>query len=724
VAGHLHDYLNMGVTLIGPGVPMLFAPNRPVLWGALAGTGSSTGGGSNGNFTGPYPSAISGLAGWWDAGATADLLDTSGSPVLGWNNAVGSLADKSGAGMPLSVYHYSSASSAPMATPRLNALLGGVGLNTIVPPNSLPATDQPLPVMDPDQGLLSAPLPIGSGQAWTLYLVWSRPNWRNSLTSPSCLLSANGTPILTVDNTGGSGNLTLFPGSASPHVLTSSMTRRHTHAIILRNMPGTGIDAWVDGSQLLAAGANPMASTLTESLLFLHASTSGGGAQCWFHEAAAWGHALSSGDISTLIACQGRWKLGVRKGVQLLVVGQSNAGYGLSWGSWLLMAQSVAYHLGALAYGVIGSWGSDPSATCLSGEPIYPVPAGDPLPIPYGFLNNSSGGPSSWPLSNDGDAIRNFLSSVATEDQADIAAILWPYSESDSCRFYSEKSTYAAAAQQFLTLIRGMLPTPSSGGSIPLLWWNAMPFPYSPGGVQMVREVTASFVSTPALNTTIVLPQTADAIPYTATQNANGTWVLGSNGQIHLSEPDSQRFGMEAGPVAARVILANSGGDTITSFPTGIPAVGGPQIVHAYLENSTTVILTIQHDAGTDVVIPNLAAQGQGFTVMDGGSVASPGPLVGAISCTRQDATHLQLTLAQALVSSAPNCLLFYPYGETWMGTGNAVTDNFSTIAPPTGWDVLADLNWSWPGNYQPTLPNNYPLQATTTPITLSSTSD
>ena len=604
----------------------------------------------------------------------------------------------------------------PLATPRLNALLGGVGLNTIVPPN-LPATNQPLPVMDPDQGLLSASMSIGSGQAWTLYLVWSRPNWRNNSPGPSCLLSAGGTPILTVDNTGGTGNLTLFPGSTSPHVLTNSMTRRHTHALILRNT-GTGIDAWVDGAQLIAGGTNPMPATLTDGLLFLHGGTSANGSQCWFHEAATWGHSLSSGDISTLISCQGRWTLGTRKGIQLLVVGQSNALNGLTWGSWLLMAQSAAYHLGALAYGIVGS----PNVTAVGGEPIYPVPPGDPLPINYGFLDNSGGGlPSSWPLSGAGDAIRNFVSAVPTEDQADIAAILWPYSESDSCRLYSEKSVYAAAAQQFLALIRGMLPTPGSG-SVPLLWWNAMPFPYTDQGVQMVREVIAATAAVPSLNISIVLPQTGDAIPYTATQIANGTWTLGANGQIHLSEADLQRFGMEAGPVAAKVILANSGGDTITSIPSGIPAVGGPKIVHAYLENTTTVILTIQHDAGTDLVIPSLATHGQGFTVMDGGSTASPGALVNATACTRIDATHLQLTLTRALVNPAADCLLFYPYGKTWIGTGNAVTDNFSTITPPTGWNVLADLNWSWPGNYQPVLPNNYPLAATTTPIVLSTT--
>jgi len=49
---------------------------------------------------------------------------------------------------------------------------------------------------------------------------------------------------------------------------------------------------------------------------------------------------------------------------------------------------------------------------------------------------------------------------------------------------------------------------------------------------------------------------------------------------------------------------------------------------------------------------------------MDGGSIGSPGTLVPATACVRVDATHLQRTLAQALVNVAADCLLFYPYGS------------------------------------------------------------
>src|SRR5580658_1781931 len=365
--------------------------------------------------------------------------------------------------------------------------------------------------MDPDQGLISAAMALGSATAWTLFLVWSRPNWRQSSTATSTLLSIGGTPVLAADNNGGN-RLVLFPGF-NQTVLITTLQRRHTHAVILRNTPGTGVDAWFDGAQVATAATNPMAASLSAPLLLLHSGGTQGGAECWFHEAAVWHAALNAGGIASVVAYETRWILGPRKGIQVLVTGQSNAGNGLNDGAWHLMAQGVAWHLGALAYGVVGSYGTSPAATCIHGEAIYPVPA---LGIGGSFLTNPGDGsnPSTWGLGSDGNAVQTWIQSrTAAEDAADVAVIVWPWSESDSTRQYSEKATYEAAARRFLSLERGMLSR--SAASLPQVWWSALPFQYNANdpGTQMQREVVADMVADPTQNVTVVLPQTSDTFP-------------------------------------------------------------------------------------------------------------------------------------------------------------------------------------------------------------------
>jgi hypothetical protein len=109
------------------------------------------------------------------------------------------------------------------------------------------------------------------------------------------------------------------------------------------------------------------------------------------------------------------------------------------------------------------------------------------------------------------------------------------------------------------------------------------------------------------------------------------------------------------------------------------------------------LVVTVQHDCGTDLIVPaTQAAIGIGWAVMDGGSVAAPGTVVTATACVRLGATQLQITLAQALVNVSANCRLFYPYGTTTIGRGNAVTDNLSLVTPPEGWNIAGDLGSGW----------------------------
>jgi hypothetical protein len=607
------------------------------------------------------------------------------------------------------VFHQSSTGTAPIATPRLNAVLGGVGRNMVAPP-ALPVSGQQLPAMDPDQGLLSASMQLGSGSAWTLGFVWSRPNWRQASTAAGPLLTIGGMTILAADNTAGSNRLVLFPGTQQT-VLTSNLTRRHSHAVILRNHAASGIDVWLDGAPVATLAPNPLSASITAPLLFLHNGAANGGAECWFHEAATWPRALAAGEVGGLINYLARWVLGPRKGVQILVTGQSNSGNGLNDGAWHLLAQGVAWHLGALAYGVVGSYGSQPAATCIHGEGIYPVPA---LGLTGSFLNDPGDGstPSTWGLGGDGDAVQTWLTTAtdtAPEDAADIVALIWPWSENDSTRQYSEKATYEAAARRFLALERGMIGR--TAANLPQVWWSAIPFDYNSNdpGTQMQREVVADMVADPTQNVTVVLPQTSDSLPRAPTSYdpTTGLWTGGD--AMHRDTPDNQRFGMLAAPLVARAVLAANGGDTISSIPAGIPTAGGPVVTHVYRQSSTTLVVTVQHDAGTDLIVPaTQAAAGSGWAVMDGGSVASPGSIVNATACVRLNSTQVQITLMQPLANPSASCRLFYPYGTYMMGRGNAVTDNLSEVSPPANWNIAGDLGSAWGLN----MPVHVPMAA------------
>jgi hypothetical protein len=698
---------------------MMVAPGVAALWRANANASSGV------SYTGPYPTAIAGLSGWWDASTYASLVDANGNPLPGWNNAAAGVADKSGVGTTLAVYHYAGSGTAPQATPRLNGILGGIGLNTIVPPSVPPSgTGWLLPFLDVDTGFSLPSMSIGSGSGWTVYFVWSRPNYMQggSVLPPEiALLTSGATVILAADSTAGANSrLILFPG-ASQTIITSALERRHTHSIIICNTPGTGIAVWLDGTQVTSSASNPLSSAVTAPLLFLHSGTAYGAAQCWFHEAAIWPRALAGSDITTLLSCAARWTRGIRRGVQLLVMGQSNAGYSLGDGAWHLLAQGIAWHLGALAYNVIGTWGSSGSATCVSGHGISNMPfsASDATAVyPGSFLEDPGDGsdPAGWALGLDSTGVQVVLSSTAADDLSDLALIIWPWTETDSIRAYSDKTDFEHAQINLLAKVRAMVSR--SAASLPLMLWNAIPFGSGgPGGMQMVREAAADLANMPGANAFIGLPQTSDSNPRGGTWNAtNGVFTQGTGDYLHRDATDNIRFGRLAAPVAARAVLAATGGDTETSIPSGIPMIGGPHISHVYQEiaNSTTIIVTITHDAGNDLIVPFQAVTGVGFSVMDGGSVASPGPIIAAIACARIDATHLQITLASAPTNAQAGLLFFYSYGPNNIFRGDAVYDNYSTLAPLLDWNIAGDLGSAWA--------LNYPLAATTTPIAVSAT--
>ena len=476
---------------------------------------------------------------------------------------------------------------------------------------------------------------------------------------------------------------------------------------ILRNTPGAGLDVWLDGLQVAAAAANPLPPSAANVLLFGHSGAPDGGAQCWFHEAATWEHALGSTDIATLLSCATRWPRGARRGIVIVPIGQSNAGNALGDGAWHVLAQGVAWHLGAAAWNVVGNYGSSGSATCVGGHGIYAEPAAG---LSGDFVHDPGDGsnPSGWAFGLDGTGVETVIGNAAP-DSPDIAALLFPWSETDSVRPYSEAAKWQAAAERLIQLLRARLG--KTAPLLPLLWWNPIPFPYgNAGGMQMVRERIAAMHADPAQNVVIAAPQTADSNQRGATWNP-ATGIQTGGDSSHRDAPDNIGFGRRMAPVAARAILAAGVADTLTSIPAGIPAVGGPVIASAHLTSPTTVLLTVAHDAGDDLRIPLQAMNGAGFAVMNGGSVASPGPVVPAVACAYVSPTQLQITLAGA-VGPGASCLLFYPYGYASIGRGNAVTDNFSSVTKPAGWDIGHDLGSAWTADC--------PLAATLNPVQMT----
>jgi hypothetical protein len=374
-----------------------------------------------------------------------------------------------------------------------------------------------------------------------------------------------------------------------------------------------------------------------------------------------------------------------------------------------LLAKGVAWYLGALAVNVIATIGSQASYTMKNGEGIYAVGSAG---YPGSFVVDPGDGsnPSTWHLGADGLAVQQAVTGLPAEDFPDLCAIIWPWNETDSLRHYSEYGTFEAASVRYLALLRAMLG--DTGNNIPLIWWNAIPYGL-PDGITMHRQVVQAIASTPAQNVFVGNPQTSDSNPRGSSWDPT-TGITTGGDDSHRDGADNQRFAMLAAPVVARALAAGGYADSITTLPPGVPKIGGPSIAQVYRQTGTTLIVTIVHDGGNDLKVPLQAATGIGFAVMDGGAPGNAGTIVSAVSCQRIDATHLEIQLSTALRNASILCHLFYPYGTTPIGRGNAVTDNFSAMPMPAGWTVSTALGSGW--NL------DFPLAATFSGIPLSDT--
>lgn len=562
----------MSLIFAQPGRPMLVGPNQTALYAPPAsGTTASTA---------SLTQAVSGTAAWWDASHPGGLLGPGSSPLTTWNTTGTALLDLTGNGQNLLPFSMQSA-GAPQGSPHLSGLLGGAGY---------PVTGSGLlqPALDPATGWQASGSAASAASAWTLYLVWSRPNWRQNSgrdAQPITLLTIGSEPALQVDSAGGTGRLVLFPG-ASQAVVSTAMTRRHTHCVVIRYSPSAGADLWLDGARVAQSVAWP-AGPQTGPVLLLHDGTSNGAAQCWLHEAAEWSRSLSDTDVTSVLSYARRWTCGDRKGIYFLFNGQSNAiYYALSDGAAALLARGAAWHVGALAYNFLGTESSNAPYTMCGGHGIYATSSG----WPGDFVHDPGDGsdPSTWSLGADGLAVQEAITALPSEDLADMCAIVWPWSETDSIRNYSEYSTFKAAALRFLALLRPMLGDTTN--RIPLVWWNAIPYGGT-DGMTMHRQVVQSIAADPTQRVVIGNIQTSDSNPRGASWDP-ATGTVSGGDFSHRDSPDNVRFAMLASPIIGRALIA--GGYAEFDFDASRDAA----------ENRRTLdhpcLPAIEHDARAD----------------------------------------------------------------------------------------------------------------------------
>lgn len=582
-----------------------------------------------------------------------------------------------------------------------------------------PFTYTPMHPYIQDFAVNVASAPVGTGQMFTVFLVWSRPKQRQpdlgaTSTADVSLLKIGGVDVLSMTALGnGADTLKLFPAGAP--VTGGTLELRHTHTTRVV-FSGSTVDVWLDGVKVITAAANQITLGTTAALSFLNA------AQCVFHEAAAYSKALTVAEHAELTGYQLRYPLGPRRAAFGLLIGQSNADNFITLNAYLSLNRAVAYWTGALSSTVLYGYGALAGGnTTFSGKGLYSI------------LDSSSGGANvaNWPLLADGNNLMTAIDSMTPDQKANLRYVAWFWSESDTRMLtYANKATYTGAMKRILSMIRARVGV--SAADLPVLFINALAFTPDEGA-QTHREVMQDLVNDASMNCKFMLTQSSDGTGQGTNWDSNTGLESGTGNSAHRDTAALQSYAHRmAMPIARAVLAANttaSTPDAITTIDASVPASGGPRIVSATYEGTTyepsgSVLVTVAHDGGNDLSLPLRAVLGVGWTLMDGvsssaaGNPAAPGALITATACTRVSATQLRVTLA-ALPTYPAKAQLYYPYGDAMdplffsiIGRGNAVIDNFASVTLTAGWRINTDMG----AGYQP----NQPLQATTYGIGLT----
>jgi hypothetical protein len=402
----------------------------------------------------------------------------------------------------------------------------------------------------------------------------------------------------------------------------------------------------------------------------------------------------------------------------IIAGGQSNMGFASTDGAQNTIAAGLKFYLGAAAATGHAAWGNSGTAcTAVSGIGIYEIDT----PTNYGlaFLDNTSGGGSptvadaqAAPLGICGTGYAAFVTNLGSATSSIMAAISY-WGETDALEYSANnKAVYIAACVNWMAKVRAMLG--KTVAELPFWWFGP---PYATNDYVM-WESWAQIAADPAQNAVFLVTQTSDSNTRGATWNPTTGYATVGTVPGHRDAPDNIAIFNRGCLAGARSILASNGlaSDLI---PTSLGSGLGPSVVGAVLSGDV-VDITIQHDAGTDLIVPLLASQGVGWAVMDGGSNASPGSIIQAVSCVRTSSTTLAVTLAKTPTNAATACRLFYPWFNgnnpaqpyAYIGRGDAVTDNWSSVSAASGAFNIA-------GALGSTYGNNMPVQP---PMTLSGT--
>ncbi len=382
--------------------------------------------------------------------------------------------------------------------------------------------------------------------------------------------------------------------------------------------------------------------------------------------------------------------------------GQSNAQFANDYdGALLAMSQAVAAYL--TASGTATKYSSPD--TDVGGTGVYCGYSGAQSYLIYG--GDSVADAQAAQYSSFGAGMLAYIAGLTADQMSQIQSLIIYWGETDS-EFtdspgglaYTDKPVYKAALQNDFGKIRAALGKTTANCSISIFgppYGNA-------SGASMVREAWSELSLDPSNNLNWVVRQTYDSITRGDNWSSiTGVETAGTSPNVgHRDAADNVAFYRRGALAVARQVLA-SNGLSASIIPASLGSGIGPQITEAILSGAS-IILTVQHDGGNDLVVPLLAAEGVGFMVLDGGTVPTAWNFVQATACARLDATHLELTLARAPTNAAADCTLFYPFpAEFWtqqplteIGRGCAVTDNFGSVSVPSNFDLNQILGEGW----------------------------